>query len=522
MPSIITRALTKVTGAVACATLISKIISYVAAVVIGAKFGASRATDTYLISLIIPDFLILLFAAPLGLGLTTLLTQDIAKGNEKQGWEFIAVISSLLLAILLLSAAIIFFLSPYILFFLTPGFDSASRALAAKLNRIALGYMFFAGLAYIPRGILHSYRRFLIPALSPGLLQLAVILFIFLYSDKFNILSINMGLCCGAAICFILHSFCLRNKLREFNFRLKWNLRRPRLKETLTLAGSLFLYCIVFQVNTGVDRVVASTLKAGSITALDFAYRVNWMFLPVFAGAVFTVLLPILSEQAAFKKWEDFKGILYSGIKLLNFLIAPISIFIIFMATPLIKLLFERGAFGASATMLTSQALVMYSLGAVPFVMLHVNSCALIALRDSKSLAKISIILIFLNAVLDLILSRYLGHRGIALATSIVSVFGFWLYIRALRAQIGVISVLDMLGGASFIKIIFSSFVAALTSLFMYGFLGPFINTAGFIGQLIQMGAVFLIAAGVYFGLAYILGINEIKEMYLLFKKNKV
>ena len=152
----------------------------------------------------------------------------------------------------------------------------------------------------------------------------------------------------------------------------------------------------------------------------------------------------------------------------------------------------------------------------IPFFMLHITSCALIALGDTKSIAKISFTLILLNVILDLVLSRYLGHMGIALGTSIVSVFGFWFYIKALRRKINTISILDMLG--SITKIIFASFIMALVSLSVHNIIGIFINTNIFRGQLIQMSTVIFIAPVLYICISYLLDIKEIKELFQLLK----
>ena len=513
----IKRALVKTTGIVVFVTLISRVLSYFTIVIIGARFGVSRITDAYLISLIVPEFFILLFGTSVGLSLTTLLSEYITKGNEKQGWELANIILILSLALFSLAAIIIFLLSPILSSLLAPGFDIESKALVTKLSRIALGYMVFAGLTSVTRGVLHSYRRFIIPAINPGLLQIVTVIFVLLWSKNFHILSVNMGLFFGALFCFVLQLFSLRNKVLEFKFRLKWNLYLPELKKTISSIYPLVLYSIIFQVNTSVDRIVASTLKTGSVAALDFAYRINWMFLPVLAGALFTVALPVFSEQVVLKDWEGLKEILSLGVRLLNFLIMPISIFMIFMAQPIIRLIFERGAFDTHATHFTSQALIMYSLGMVPFTMFQITSCALIALGESRSIAKLSFIIVLLNLVLDLILSRYLGHMGIALGTSLVSIFGFWFYMRALQRKVSIISIRDVLG--SIIKIFFVSLIIALMGLLIYNLLGTFINTTIFRGQLIQMIIVIFVASILYFGFSFLIRVKEIKELYLLLKR---
>lgn len=514
---LVKKTLAKTTGVTAFVILLSKVLTYLTAIVIGARFGASRITDAYLISLVIPEFLILLFGMSFGFVLTTLLTEYITKGNEEKGWELASIVSTLLVVVFSLSAVILFFLSPVLSNLLAPGFDIEAKILVTKLSRIALWYMVFSGLTYVTRSILHSYRRFIVAAISPGLLQIITVIFILLWPGDPRVLSINTGMFIGALFCFAFQAFSLRGKASEFNFRLRWDPKHPGLKRAVSLAYPLSLYSIAFQVNIGVDRIVASTLKAGSIAALDFAYKVNSIFLPVFAVALFTVALPIFSEQVVLKDWQGFKEILSLGMRLLNFIFMPISLFMIFMSAPLIRLFFERGAFDAYATGLTSEALVMYALGLAPYALCIIVSCGLIALGDGRAIAKLSAIIILLNLILDLILSRYLGHKGIALATSIVCIFGLWSYAKALQRRVNIISFRDM--AESVIKTFLASLIMVLLALPLYKLLGAFIDTATFRGQLLQMGIVIFMASILYLGFSFLLQVKEMKELYLLLRK---
>ena len=143
-------------------------------------------------------------------------------------------------------------------------------------------------------------------------------------------------------------------------------------------AGSMLL-----QVNTIVDRMFASGLPVGSISALNYANKVNGMIISIVATGIATVALPALSRAAANKDLGRLRGTMLLAIRGMNLIIIPMTIGMLVLCRPLVRLLFERGAFDAHATSLTATALLSLSLGLFAYALRDIFSRAFYALQDT-------------------------------------------------------------------------------------------------------------------------------------------
>ncbi len=166
------------------------------------------------------------------------------------------------------------------------------------------------------------------------------------------------------------------------------------------------------QLNLIVDRILASGLIEGSIAALHFATRVMQLPLGIFAAGV--ALYPTLSQQVAKGELNNLRATLSLGLRITWFIIIPISVGMIVMHEPIIRLLFERGAFDPTATQLTAIALLYYSLGIFAHAGLGVIVRVYFSMQDTITPVKVGVIAIVINIILNLILVQFMAHAGLA------------------------------------------------------------------------------------------------------------
>jgi putative peptidoglycan lipid II flippase len=173
------------------------------------------------------------------------------------------------------------------------------------------------------------------------------------------------------------------------------------------------------QINLWVDTIIATLLPHGAVSLIYYADRVNQLPLAIIGTAMGTALLPLLSRQMRENNHVAARATQNRALEVALLLTLPCAIMLIMEATPVISLLFERGAFSAKETMGSSATLVAFALGLPAFVMVKNFAPGFFAVHDTKTPVKYAVCCMILNIVFNLIFMRYLQQVGIALATSL-------------------------------------------------------------------------------------------------------
>ncbi len=335
--------------------------------------------------------------------------------------------------------------------------------------------------------------------------------FVFLFyliflADGSNIEGLMLTSVVAASTQFLIQVPAIRHQ--GYRYRLDINLKDPYLKKALILVIPVMLGTAVQQVNTIIDRTLASSLVEGSISALTYASRLKDLIISVFVTAITTVVFPMLAKSFSQQDGRQVKRILEQGINLILLITVPATVGIIILAEPIVRVFFQRGAFDSTATAMTSQAFIFYSLGLVGASLRLMLNRVFYAFQDTKTPMLNGVLAVGLNVVLNLILIRFMAHSGLALATSISATFTTLLLFLSLRKKIGPIGLRGYL--KSFLKTLISSLVMGLVVYFLYfGLTAKFIDSR--IGELMVLLLSVILGALVYFILCAILRVKEIK-----------
>jgi putative peptidoglycan lipid II flippase len=189
----------------------------------------------------------------------------------------------------------------------------------------------------------------------------------------------------------------------------------------------------VYQLNQFVGTLLASFLQEGSVSWLYYADRLVQFPLGIFAIAIATAVLPSLSVDAARKNHEQFQKTLEHGLCLVFFILLPAMAGYLVLGKPIVVLLFERGVFDPRSSMMTSEALICYTLGLWAFSGMRILIAGFYAVQDTKTPVKVAVISLGLNTLLSLVLMGPMKHSGLALSLSIASGFQFFLLAFLLR-----------------------------------------------------------------------------------------
>lgn len=437
---------TRATGIIGAATLLSRVFGYVRDMVIAGFLGAATASDAFFVAFRIPNLMRRLFAeGSLSIAFVPVFTEEIQANGRERAFDMARSAIRLLSIILVVVTMLGMLFSPALVQVIGFGFaDTPEKfSLTVSLTRIMFPYVFFVCLVALSMGILNVLGHFAAPALAPVLLNIAMIgslwgATFFTGDNVIRVKCLAWGVLAGGALQLLLQApFLIRQGLR---FWQRAKLFHPALKKVGVLMLPAVFGAAVYQVNTLIGTMLATMLPEGSVSCLYYADRLVQFPLGVFAISAATALLPSISRQAAANDTDAIIDTFGYAMRMILFISLPAMTGLIVLREPIVALLFQRGEFGEQAARMTSQALLFYAVGLWAFSSVRIVVSTFYALSDTKTPVVTAVISITANAVLSIILMGPMAHNGLALATSIASMLNLLMLIWALRSRLGALN----------------------------------------------------------------------------------
>lgn len=319
---------------------------------------------------------------------------------------------------------------------LAPEISVEAKDLAVDLTRIMFPMIIFTGLAFSFVGILQSMGEFRIPALISLISNSIMVLYLFTLNKFFGI----VGLAAAMLFGWTSQALVQLPSLRKFGWRysFKSDLRSPYIKKAMKNAVPVLLGTWTQPVCSLINTRFASGLNGGrAITALGYANRLYTIIAGVFTFVCTNLLFPYFSRAAASGNKEEGRRLMINSIKILVFIIAPITAGIMILSQPMTALIYERGEFNSSDTLLTAQALSRYAIGMIFLAANEVIVKAFFADGNTKVPMVSSIVSMVLNIALVSIFADSLGVGGIALASGIAMILNFAINAAVMRKKDG-------------------------------------------------------------------------------------
>jgi len=402
-------------------TLISRIFGFVRDILTAAILGAGPIADAFFVAQRLPNLFRSLFAEG---AFSAAFVPLFAGTMAEHGREWARIFAEEVLAVLL--AALLGFIllgeifMPEVMQVIAPGFseEPGKFDLAVDLARITFPYLLFIALVALQGGVLNSVDRFAAAAATPVLLNLFLIAALLLMRrfDWHDGRALAWAVTAAGFAQFLWLLFsCGRAGLA---LRLPRPRLTPAVRRTLAVMAPGTIGAGVTQLNLLISTALASFLPSGSVSYLYYADRLNQLPLGVVGIAVGTAILPSLSRQVRLGQLGDAVATQNRGIEMALLLTLPAAVALAVLATPILAVLFQRGAFGPADTAATAAALAAYAAGLPAFVLIKVLAPAFFARHDTATPVKIAVAAMALNLSLTLILMQFLAHVGIALATT--------------------------------------------------------------------------------------------------------
>ncbi len=421
----ISRSLVKNSVVSSFATLISRISGFIRDIITATLFGATIGYDAYLVAFRIPNLMRRLFAeGAFSQAFVPIFAEYTEQKDPKEIQLFLNKIAGNLTFILLIITVLGILLCPWIIKIFAPGFTNNPLKLQTAINmlQITFPYILFISLTALAAGVLNCYHQFMVPSFTPVLLNFSLICFSLLLAKYFT--PPELSLAWGVLIAGIIQlgfQLPFLYKLRLLP-KLTINWTDPGVKRVLFLMIPAIFGAAIGQINILIDSIFASFLETGSITWLYYADRLMEFPLGVFGISFATVILPQLSRSFANKNQKQFNDVLEWGIKAALLIGIPSCVVLLFLAEQIISTLFLRGKFTYYDVLMSSQALMAYAFSVPGIMLVKIFSSGFYAKGDLKTPVKIGVFILTSNIILNSILTKYLAHVGIALATSIVSI----------------------------------------------------------------------------------------------------
>lgn len=429
--------LTRAAGAVAAATLCSRILGYVRDAVIAAYFGAGFEADAFLSAYRLPN----LFRRLLGEGtLSSAFVPVLAAAACRQGEAAVREMAASAARFLAFAGAAAcaagIAAAPWFVPLLAPGFSAAKLDLTVQLTRIMLPYLLFAGLVSLAAAVLNVTGCFGPPALAPALMNAAMIAALAAAAPwaEQPAAALACGVLLGGAVQLLFQApFLARRRMplwgRAPFFHAALG-RVARLSVPAVLGGA------VHQINILAATLLASFLMEGSVSFLYYADRVVEFPLGVVAAAGATAVLPGMARAAAAGDRAALGETFAHAVRLVSFITLPAAAGLIILADPIVRLLFLRGEFAESSVRLTAGALSYYAVGLWAFALVRIVVAAFFALQDVRAPVAAAAASIAANLLLGAALMRVMAHEGLALATSLAAVINLALLVPGVKRRL--------------------------------------------------------------------------------------
>lgn len=495
---------------VMAATLLSRMFGFIRDVVIAQYFGATGATDAYQATYPVLSGLGMAVAAAVSAGFIPVLNNYLVSDDRENASKVANTLLNLLFLVLLLIVAVgLFGLSaPDLVEIFAPGFKGESVQMTAGLIRILFPSLIFVSVMGIASGFLNSRQHFLFPALGPIVTSLCIIGSAVFLDESLGIQRLALGTVVGFALQFLIQLPVMYKK--GFRYRFDLALFHPGVVKVLKLMLPVLVASMAPPLILLVERRLASGLDTGSISALTYAFRLMQLPQGLFVMAVSVPLFPALASLAAQKDFERLKQTMVKGIGVLSAVMIPATAGLIALDEPIVRLLFERGAFEAKDTVPTAYALAFYSLALAPLAIRDIFRRGFYSLQDTVTTVKVTIFGFVLNVILDFILIKVMGIGGLALGSAIsvtAEVLVLYFLLGNKLQGLPVRKYLINLG-----KLIMASVIMGFAAYFLSEFIGARMNVATNLARLVQVGGSICFGLAVYLAAIILLRVEIVRD----------
>lgn len=446
-------------------SIVAKICSFLWEALLAAKLGTSYQSDA--LYMILGIFNIIFPILDIGIWklFLPIYKQKMVKESVKNADEFANKFETLFLIISILLVLFIIILSKPIVYLIAPGFSAELKEITIRYLKLSAPMYLLMSSSSLVGAILQCHGKFFGSQIREVASHLSKIIF-FLFCYHF------LGIY-SAIIAYIIGSI-LRLLIQlpfidwKYKFKFDFNFKDKKIIELLRSLPSVAITAAIAQINSLIDKMIASNAVEGAISCLNYGNKLVNVFSGMITTALATAVYPNMAEYAAKKDGkkmsEELKKILIISIVV----IVPITFFCFFFANEIVTIVFQRGKFNAESTFLTSNIFKYYSIGMLFSGLTTILTNVFYVYGDTKTTLKVSILNVVLNIIFNIIFYHYFGIIGLAFATSLSTIICYYIRLSLLKKYVKI----DYYSiNIESVKVLISSILACLISYFIFNFI---------------------------------------------------
>ena len=415
--------LLKSTAVVSSMTLISRVSGLVRDVVMANILGPGALADAFFVAFRIPNFLRRIFGEGAFAQAFVPVFSELTEQNTSEAKQFVNATAGILALATFVLTVLGMIFAPFIVSVFAPGYVDEPEKFAVTVDalRIMFPYLFCISLVAMSAGILNTVNRFAIPAVTPVLLNICLILAMWLLVPVLD--NAAQALAVGVLIAgFVQLAFQIPSLHQEgYLPKLTIDRKNKSVRKVFSLMLPAIFSVSVAQINMFVNTILASFLVTGSVSWLYFSDRLMEFPVGVFGIALATVVLPSLSKEHATGTAQSFAAMMDWALRWVTVIAVPATLALFLLATPLLTTIFQYNAFSVEDVKMTALALQAFSVGVCGFIFVKVLAPGFFARQDTKTPMKIAVVSVLVNVVMSIVLVKSMAHTGLALAISIAA-----------------------------------------------------------------------------------------------------
>jgi putative peptidoglycan lipid II flippase len=501
------------------ATAASRVAGLVREIVAASYYGINGPMSAFTIAFQVPNLVRSLFAdAALQPAFVPVFTEQLEQKNYREAFRLASTLLLIVTMVLGAITALFVLAAPVVMQLFAPGFKGEILDLTVTLSQVLFPILILLGISGVVVGILNSYDRFGAFAISPlfwNLTIIAVLVFVEpLFHGENRIYAYAIGILVGTLVQLLIPTFDLRNTPFKFNWSFEW--RHPGVRRVLLLMLPVTISLGLINFNMLINSLFGSLVSEQAPAAIDKAFRIYQLPQGIFSVAIATVLFPTLARFATRGEIDNLRATMANGMRQILFVLLPAAAVVLALSEPMIRLVYQRGAFDAEQTTLVATALFWFAFS------LPTNGLYLLQTRTFFSLQRpwmatgLAGVDLAVSALAAFALYKPFGVGGIVAGTGIGTTV-------AAAAQAGILR--REFGGLELGRLLSTSLRISLASLALaaaaYGVWDVLDHALGesLAGQIVSMGGGLAVGAAVYLALAKLLRIAELEQIMRLLRR---
>ncbi|MGH2365273.1 MAG: murein biosynthesis integral membrane protein MurJ [Chloroflexota bacterium] len=497
-------------------TVLSRLLGLVRQQVLAIEFGTTPSMDAFWTAFKIPDAIFTLVAGGvLSSSLIPVFTGYLSHNQREKAVHVASAIITTVLAVLGAAALLLELLAPELVPLLTATYSPDRQALVVDLTRVLLIQPIFLAVSGVMMGILQSYQHFLLPALAPVVYNLSIIAAALVLGPNLGVEGLAIGVVAGAVLQVALQYPAMRH--HHFRYRPLIDWKDEGVREVLRLMFPRVFASASLATNFLVSAALASALQKGAYTGFNIAFSLMQLPLGIFAIAISVVAFPTLSAQVAQNDIGSMSRTLLRSLRFILFLVIPSTVGLVLLREPIVRTLFQYGAFTARSTALTTQPLIFFALGLFGHATVEIVLRGFYALHETLRPVLINVVTLALNLGLSFAFVGSLAQGGLALAMSIAVGLEALALLVLLSTRLPGFDWAALAGGA------LRCLVAALAmGLALYVFVhgsNARLDLQAIGPRVLQLVGGLGVAGLVYLGAAYVLRVPEVGDLRRLARR---